>query len=71
MSENKTDPTAKDTLQNSERRKFFGKSAAIGVAAASLPMTATMFATMAKAQAAEVSNSAVVHPGDLDEYYGF
>ncbi|MEH6452119.1 MAG: TAT-dependent nitrous-oxide reductase, partial [Psychromonas sp.] len=71
MSEDKTDLDPKGSLQNSERRKFFGKSAAIGVAAAALPMTATMFATMAKAQAAEVSNSTVVHPGDLDEYYGF
>ncbi|MFT5653837.1 MAG: nitrous-oxide reductase [Psychromonas sp.] len=30
-----------------------------------------MFSSMAKAQAAEVGNSTTVHPGDLDEYYGF
>jgi nitrous-oxide reductase len=71
MNKNKTDIEPKGSLQNSERRKFFGKSAAIGVAAAAVPMTATMFATMAKAQAAEAGNSPVVHPGDLDEYYGF
>ncbi|MFC1234142.1 TAT-dependent nitrous-oxide reductase [Vibrio sp. F74] len=56
---------------DTERRKFFGKSAAIGLGVAAAPMTAAMFASMAKAQAADIKNSAVVHPGDLDEYYGF
>ncbi|GAA5142428.1 TAT-dependent nitrous-oxide reductase [Thalassotalea piscium] len=59
------------TLENEERRKFFGKTALIGAGAVAAPMTATMFATMAKANAAEAANSPVVHPGDLDEYYGF
>ncbi|WP_372882130.1 TAT-dependent nitrous-oxide reductase [Psychromonas sp.] len=71
MNDNKTDLSENDTLKNSERRKFFSKSAALGVAAAAVPMSAAMFATMAKAQAAEANNSPVVHPGELDEYYGF
>ncbi|KGJ87873.1 TAT-dependent nitrous-oxide reductase [Thalassotalea sp. ND16A] len=58
-------------LENKERRKFFGKTALLGAGAIAAPMTATMFATMAKANAAEAGNSAFVHPGDLDEYYGF
>ncbi|GLO61908.1 nitrous-oxide reductase [Vibrio sp. MACH09] len=56
---------------NNDRRKFFGKSAAIGLGVAAAPMTAAMFASMAKAQAEEIRNSTVVHPGELDEYYGF
>jgi len=72
MSDKNTDLTSKNELENEDRRKFFGKSAAIGVAAAVVPMSAAMFATMAKAQAAEISeNKAFVHPGELDEYYGF
>ncbi|WP_019614277.1 TAT-dependent nitrous-oxide reductase [Psychromonas ossibalaenae] len=71
MSEDKTDLPQEETLPNAERRKFFGKTAAIGVGVAAAPMTAAMFASMAKAQAAEVDNSPFVHPGDLDEYYGF
>ena len=71
MSEYKSDLPNNEKLENSERRKFFGKSAALGVAAAAVPMTAAMFSTMAKAQAAEAGNSTAVHPGDLDEYYGF
>lgn len=58
-------------LENKERRKFFGKTALLGAGAIAAPMTATMFASMAKANAAEAGNSAFVHPGDLDEYYGF
>ncbi len=34
-------------------------------------MSAAMFASMAQAKAAEAANSPFVHPGDLDEYYGF
>ncbi|WP_232772404.1 TAT-dependent nitrous-oxide reductase [Psychromonas sp. Urea-02u-13] len=72
MSDKNTDLTPESELENADRRKFFGKSAAIGVAAAAVPMTAAMFATMAKAQASEIAeNKAFVHPGELDEYYGF
>ncbi|WP_022940901.1 TAT-dependent nitrous-oxide reductase [Psychromonas hadalis] len=72
MSEKSSELTPENELENADRRKFFGKSAALGVAVAAVPMTATMFATMAKAQASEISeNKAFVHPGDLDEYYGF
>jgi len=72
MSDKSTDLTPENELENVERRKFFGKTAAIGVAAAAVPMTATMFASMAKAQASEIAeNKAFVHPGELDEYYGF
>jgi nitrous-oxide reductase len=71
MSDYKSDRPENEKLENSDRRKFFGKSAAFGVAAAAVPMSAAMFASMAKAQAAEVGNSTAVHPGDLDEYYGF
>ncbi|ABM03245.1 nitrous oxide reductase apoprotein [Psychromonas ingrahamii 37] len=71
MSKYKSDLPNDEKLENSDRRKFFGKSAAFGVAAAAVPMSAVMFSSMAKAQAAEASNSTAVHPGDLDEYYGF
>jgi nitrous-oxide reductase len=71
MSEYKSDLPNDEKLENSDRRKFFGKSAALGVAAAAVPMSAAMFSSMAKAQATEVGNSTTVHPGDLDEYYGF
>ncbi len=59
------------SLESQERRKFFGKTALLGAGAVAAPMTAAMFASMAKANASEAANSAVVHPGDLDEYYGF
>jgi len=71
MSDDKTQLDKDNLPVNSERRKFFGKSAAIGLGVAAAPMSAAMFASMAKAQAAEAGNSAVVHPGELDEYYGF
>ena len=58
-------------LENESRRKFFGKTALVGAGAVAAPMTAAMFASTAKARAAEASSSAVVHPGELDEYYGF
>ncbi|SFC06161.1 TAT-dependent nitrous-oxide reductase [Pseudoalteromonas denitrificans] len=57
--------------ENADRRSFFGKSAILGAGAVAAPMTAAMFATMAKAKASEAANSPVVHPGELDEYYGF
>ena len=59
------------SLENEDRRKFFGKTALIGAGAVAAPMTAAMFASTAKAKAAEAANSPFVHPGDLDEYYGF
>jgi nitrous-oxide reductase len=71
MSDYKSDLPNDEKLENSDRRKFFGKSAALGVAAAAVPMSAAMFSSMAKAQATEAGNSTAVHPGDLDEYYGF
>lgn len=71
MMSKETESSNNVTLENEERRKFFGKTALIGAGAVAAPMTATMFATMAKANAAEAANSPVVHPGDLDEYYGF
>jgi len=58
-------------LEDADRRKFFGKTALIGAGAVAAPMTAAMFASTAKARAAEAGNSAFVHPGELDEYYGF
>ncbi|MGF1757685.1 nitrous-oxide reductase [Photobacterium sagamiensis] len=75
MSDNKNNDQIEhhndDTLPNKERRKFFGKTAAVGIGAAVAPMSAAMFASMAQAKAAEAGNSPFVHPGDLDEYYGF
>jgi len=59
------------SIENEDRRKFFGKTALIGAGAVAAPMTAAMFAATAKAKATEAANSPVVHPGDLDEYYGF
>ena len=59
------------TLENEGRRKFFGKTALFGAGAVAAPMTAAMFASTAKAKAAEAGNSPFVHPGELDEYYGF
>ncbi|NMP16448.1 TAT-dependent nitrous-oxide reductase [Thalassotalea sp. Y01] len=70
MSNNEKDLKS-DVIQSKDRRKFFGKTAAIGAGALAAPMTAAMFANMATAQAAEAKNSPFVHPGDLDEYYGF
>lgn len=52
------------------RRGFLG-AGAVATAAGAVPMTAAMFAASAKAQASDAANSAVVHPGELDEYYGF
>jgi len=58
-------------LEDEGRRKFFGKTALIGAGAIAAPMTAAMFASTAKARAKEAGLSPVVHPGELDEYYGF
>ncbi len=59
-------------LEDEGRRKFFGKTALIGAGAIAAPMTAAMFASTAKARASEAGGlSPVVHPGELDEYYGF
>ncbi len=58
-------------LENADRRDFFGKTALLGAGAVAAPMTAAMFASMSQANAAEAKNSAFVHPGELDEYYGF
>jgi nitrous-oxide reductase len=59
------------TLENKSRRKFFGTTALVGAGAVAVPMTAAMFASTAQANAKAYANSAVVHPGELDEYYGF
>jgi nitrous-oxide reductase len=58
-------------LENESRRKFFGKTALVGAGAVAAPMTAAMFASTAQANAKAYANSPVVHPGELDEYYGF
>jgi len=58
-------------LDNEDRRKFFGKTALIGAGVVAAPMTAAMFASTAQAQRKEMAMSPVVHPGELDEYYGF
>lgn len=71
MSEDKSKYDDDNLPINSDRRKFFGKSAALGLGVAAAPMTAAMFASMAKAQAEEIKNSPFVHPGEQDEYYGF
>ncbi|MBA5762423.1 nitrous-oxide reductase [Vibrio sp. 404] len=71
MSDDKNKLEDENTPVNTERRKFFGQSAAIGLGVAAAPMTAAMFASMAKAQAEEVQNSPFIHPGEQDEYYGF
>ena len=58
-------------LEDESRRKFFGKSALIGAGVIAAPMTAAMFASTAQAARKEAAMSPVVHPGELDEYYGF
>jgi len=59
-------------LESKSRRSFFGKTALLGAGAvAAAPMTAAMFASTAQANAKKYANEAFVHPGDLDEYYGF
>ncbi|MGL1957019.1 MAG: TAT-dependent nitrous-oxide reductase [Colwellia sp.] len=58
-------------LEDEGRRKFFGKTALIGAGVVAAPMTAAMFASTAKANAQKAAMSPVVHPGELDEYYGF
>ena len=58
-------------LEDESRRKFFGKTALIGAGAIAAPMTAAMFASTAQAKRKEAAMSPVVHPGELDEYYGF
>ncbi|NQZ25656.1 MAG: nitrous-oxide reductase [Colwellia sp.] len=58
-------------LEDESRRKFFGKTALIGAGAIAAPMSAAMFASTAQAKRKEAAMSPVVHPGELDEYYGF
>ena len=58
-------------IENADRRKFFGKTALIGAGAVAAPMTAAMFASTAKANVKKAAMSPAVHPGELDEYYGF
>jgi len=59
------------SIANADRRKFFGKTALIGAGVVVAPMTAAMFASTAQAQRKEIAMSSAVHPGELDEYYGF
>ncbi|WP_019030146.1 TAT-dependent nitrous-oxide reductase [Colwellia piezophila] len=59
------------TLESKERRNFFSKSVLLGAGVIAAPMTAAMFASTAQAARKEAAMSSVVHPGDLDEYYGF
>jgi len=65
------DQGTSNELENADRRNFFSKSAILGAGAVAAPMTAAMFASTAKAKAKEAGLSPVVHPGELDEYYGF
>jgi nitrous-oxide reductase len=57
------------------RRGLLGGTATIagaaGLAGAGGVLTATEFASLARAQQASRAQSVDVHPGDLDEYYGF
>lgn len=63
--------TSLETKMEISRRGFLG-AGALAAGAGAIPMTAAMFAASAKAQAAEAGgNKAFVHPGELDEYYGF
>ena len=67
-----TDKTTATELKDSERRSFLGKTALVGAGAATLPLTSAMFSSMAEAKTKhKMGNSAEVHPGELDEYYGF
>ncbi|CAM2830466.1 TAT-dependent nitrous-oxide reductase [Moritella viscosa] len=59
------------TLENADRRSLFTKTAALGAGAVLAPMSAAMFSSMAQAKRVEYENSPFVHPGELDEYYGF
>ena len=57
-------------VEKTSRRKFLTSTALVGAGAAAVPMSAAMFASTAQAQSAQ-GCEASVHPGDLDEYYGF
>lgn len=66
-----TEATSLETKMEISRRGFLG-AGALAAGAGAIPMTTAMFAASAKAQAAEAGgNKAFVHPGELDEYYGF
>jgi nitrous-oxide reductase len=67
----KDDKQLDKSVENVERRKFFGKTALIGAGAVTAPMSAAMFSSLANARAKEAHSKVAVEPGELDEYYGF
>ncbi|EDM68746.1 nitrous-oxide reductase precurser [Moritella sp. PE36] len=68
---NNIEVSEETTLENADRRSLFSKTAMLGAGAVLAPMSAAMFSSMAQAKRVEYGNSTVVHPGELDEYYGF
>ena len=68
---NNMEVSEETTLENADRRSLFSKTAMLGAGAVLAPMSAAMFSSMAQAKRVEYANSPVVHPGELDEYYGF
>ena len=65
MSDRKKLPEQKQ-LKDESRRKFFAKSALLGAGVVAAPMSATMFASMAKAQAAEAGSNSIKA---VEEYF--
>src|SRR5579859_4542585 len=64
--------TDKPETPGISRRGLLGGTATIaGLAGATGVLTASEFVTSARAQQASRQQSVEVHPGDLDEYYGF
>ncbi|TNE98094.1 MAG: twin-arginine translocation signal domain-containing protein, partial [Gammaproteobacteria bacterium] len=53
------------------RRRFMGAAAIAGVAGATGLGSAVMSREAFAAAAEEARNKYVIHPGELDEYYGF
>ncbi|WP_211289080.1 TAT-dependent nitrous-oxide reductase [Marinobacter profundi] len=68
----KQDELKQDAPENGlSRRRFLGATALAGVAGATGLGTAVMSREAWAAASEEARNKAVIHPGELDEYYGF
>ncbi|MDX1755376.1 MAG: TAT-dependent nitrous-oxide reductase [Marinobacter sp.] len=69
--ESKVEGASEPSKGGLSRRHFLGATAAAGVVGATGLGSAVMSRETWAAAAQEAMNKAVVHPGELDEYYGF